>query len=265
MEIYRQTSNGKDVFFLPIRSHMKAVNHRGYNTVAPENTMPAYKLSVQMGFRYVETDISFTSDNVPVLLHDATIDRTSNGTGSISSMTLAQARTYDFGAWKAAEYAGTKIPTLEEFLIFCRNSGLHPYLELKDNGDYTQSQIRMVVDMVHQLGLAGNVTYISFSSNYLDWVKEYDPFARLGYVVRAITQTQVNKAIALRSDYNEVFFDNKTCTAEEIALCKANGMPLEMWTISTKAAILALDDYVSGVTSNSANAEFVKFEQSMEE
>ena len=67
---------------------MISVNHRGYSTVAPENTLPAYKLSKKMGFDYVETDVCFTSDNIPVLLHDGTIDRTSNGSGDIDNMTF---------------------------------------------------------------------------------------------------------------------------------------------------------------------------------
>lgn len=64
-----------------------AVNHRGYSKDAPENTIPAYIMSKQKGFNYVECDVAFTKDGVAVLLHDSTIDRTSNGSGSISSMT----------------------------------------------------------------------------------------------------------------------------------------------------------------------------------
>ena len=91
---------------------VKGVNHRGYSTVAPENTLPAYVLSRKMGFQYAECDVSFTSDGVPVLLHDSTIDRTSDGSGSIGSLTLEEVRQYDFGSWKGEQYAGTKIPTL---------------------------------------------------------------------------------------------------------------------------------------------------------
>ena len=88
---------------------IKKVAHRGFSTIAPENTLPAYLLAKSKGFDYVECDISFTSDGVPVLLHDETITRTSNGTGAISSMTLATAKTFDFGLWKNASYAGTRI------------------------------------------------------------------------------------------------------------------------------------------------------------
>ena len=108
-----------------------SVNHRGYSTVAPENTLPAYKLSKRMGFNYVETDVSFTSDGVAMLLHDATIDRTSNGSGTLANMTYDEVRQYDFGSWKSSAYAGTVIPTLAEFLSLCKNIMLHPSHQAK--------------------------------------------------------------------------------------------------------------------------------------
>ena len=120
--------------------NVKAINHRGFSTEAPENTIPAYIMSKNKGFTYVEADVSFTSDGVAVLLHDATIDRTSDGTGNISSMTYEYALQYDFGSWFSAEYAGVKIPTFTEFVTLCKRLGLHPYIELKSNGSYTQSR-----------------------------------------------------------------------------------------------------------------------------
>lgn len=90
---------------------VNSVNHRGYNTIAPENTLPAYKLSRKMGFECVETDVAFTSDGVAVLLHDGTINRTArNADGTsisssidIGSITYDQALDYDFGIWKSAD------------------------------------------------------------------------------------------------------------------------------------------------------------------
>lgn len=135
--------------------NVKAVNHRGYSAEAPENTLPAYVMSKKKGFTYVECDVSFTSDGVAVLLHDATINRTSNGTGNINSLTYAKVATYDFGAWFneanpdiAIDYTGVKIPTFSEFIILCKRLGLHPYIELKSSGSYTQDQITQIVTEV---------------------------------------------------------------------------------------------------------------------
>ena len=258
MKVFDYSGNLADLVAYPIISFMKGVNHRGYSSDAPENTLPAYILSYHKGFRYVECDISFTSDGVPVLLHDSTIDRTSNGSGNISSLTFDQVRSYDFGSWKSAEYEGTKIPSLAEFLTLCRNLGLHPYLELKSNGNYTDAQIQSIVDLVEQYGLKGNVSYISFSKSFLNVVSNYDPCARLGYVVSSITSTVISEATALRSGKNEVFLDSSSYTSAAIALCKGGSLPLEVWTVDSESTIANIDDYISGVTSNSLNAGDIK-------
>lgn len=234
--------------------NVKGVNHRGYNSVAPENTIPAYKLSKQNGFFYVETDISFTSDGVPVLLHDATIDRTSNGTGNIGSLTYADVRQYDFGSWKSSTYAGTKIPSFEEFLNLCKNIVLHPYIELKNNGSYTQAQIESLVDMVKSYGMLGKVTWISFSATYLGYVKAYDTLDRLGYLSSsAISSSMITTCENLKTDDNEVFLDIKytSVNSEGVELAKSAEIPLEIWTVDAASGITGMNKYVSGVTSDS--------------
>ena len=162
---------------------IKNINHRGYSATAPENTLSAYKLSKQNGFKYVECDVSFTSDGVAVLLHDTTIDRTSNGTGSIKDLTFEELRTLDFGSWKSITYEGELIPSFEEFISLCKKIGLYPYIELKTNDSYSTEQIYGLIDIVRRYGMLDKVTWISFSSSYLNTIKEYYNKARLGYIV----------------------------------------------------------------------------------
>ena len=247
----------------PADEVVKGVAHRGYSSVAPENTLPAYRLAKEKGFFYVETDVSFTSDGVPVCLHDATIDRTSNGTGNINSLTWAQVQTYDFGSWKSADYAGTKIPSLEQFLVLCRNIALHPYIELKNSATYTESQIQSIVDMVEACGLKGKVTYISFSSTYLGYVKAYDASARLGYLVSTMNSTAISTAQGLQTTSNEVFIDTSATGSTAVSLCKAAHLPMEVWTIDSASTIKGLDPYITGVTSNELIAGRILYEEGM--
>lgn len=233
--------------------NIKSVNHRGYNTVAPENTISAFKLSKKMGFDYVETDVSFTSDGVAVCLHDSTIDRTSNGTGNISNLTFAEVRNFDFGSWKSQDYAGEKIPSFDEFVLLCKNLGLHPYIELKSNSNYSNEQIYGLVDVVKKYGMKGKVSWISFNVNFLKTIKEYDEKARLGYIVGAIAETSISGATQLKTEGNEVFIDAEydLLTDDAVALSVAADIPLEVWTVNTSSALYSLDAYVSGVTSDS--------------
>lgn len=230
--------------------NVHSVNHRGYSASAPENTIPAYIKSKEMGFTYVEADVSFTSDGVAVLLHDSTIARTSNGSGSISAMTYAEASKYDYGSWKSTAYTGTRIPTFEEFIILCKRIGLHPYIELKQHGAYTQEQIQSLVSMVKNCGMAGKVTWISFAPSYLEYVKSADPSARLGYLVSSVTDAVITTAQGLQTDTNEVFLDSSDYDADAVSLCQAAGLPLEIWTINTASTIKNMDAYITGVTSD---------------
>lgn len=232
-----------------INYFVNSVNHRGdYN--APENTLSAYRKSAENGFTMVECDVSFTKDGYAVLLHDDTVDRTSNGSGRIDSLTLEEVRALDFGSWKSVEYAGEKIPTFEEFILLCRNLSLHPYIELKSGA--TAEQAKQVVQTVIRYGMRGKVSFLSFEADLLKAVTEVDPEARIGYVVSVVTIKNILSAMELRTGKNEVFIDSYYLSAQPsaVAMCMEQFLPLEVWTVDTESDILALDPYVSGVTSN---------------
>lgn len=237
--------------------NFRSVAHRGLSSVAPENTIPAYRAARAAGFRYAETDVSFTSDGVPVLLHDASIDRTSNGTGNLSSLTYAQVREYDFGSWFSSAFAGTKIPSFEEFIVFCKDVGLHPYIELKSNGAYTQAQIEGLVDMVEACGMKGKVTWISFNASYLGYVKSHDADARLGYLLYdSITDANITTANGLKTSTNEVFIDVRAISSDVVSKALAAHIPLETWKPCSVTGdwsvtdLLSLAPYFTGITTN---------------
>lgn len=227
----------------------KSVNHRGYNTVAPENTIPAFILSKQKGFDYVECDVRFTSDGVPVLIHNETIDNTSNGSGSIALMTYEQVLQYDFGRWKSAEYAGTRIATFAEFIRLCRDLGLHPYIELK--GGMTEDQIASLLYIVAQHSMTRNVTWISFVYTNLGYVANYDNSARLGCLMHTVTADALTQAQGLRNGINQVYVSAGEYTADAVAMVKAAGLPMEVFTINNAQTVVGLDPYITGVTSDS--------------
>lgn len=237
-------------------SCVNSVAHRGYSTDAPENTLSAYRLAKKKGFACVECDVSFTSDGYAVLLHDASVDRTSDGTGNISDMTLSQARALDFGSWKSAKYAGEKIPTFDEFIVLCKRLGLHPYIELKAG---TEEQIKSLVNVVRRAGMNGKITWISFDLKCLEYIKAVDAKARLGYVTYYIDEDIINTSKKLLSGHNEVFIDCSYNGVYSAAakLCADAEIPLETWTLNDESKILGLDVYISGVTSDSIIASNV--------
>jgi len=229
---------------------INSVNHRGFSCLAPENTLTAYKMSAYQGFTMAECDVQFTSDNIPVLLHDNTVDRTSNGTGAIGSMTLEQAKTLDFGSWKAPKYKGEKIPTFDEFIALCRQINLHPYIEIK--AALTTERAQMLVNIVKRYGMIDDVTWISFGADSLQKIVEAYDKARVGYVVNDVTNAVITSALNLRTGKNEVFIDCNYGAVgdDDIALCMKESIPLEVWTVNSVAAMQKVNPYVSGFTSD---------------
>ena len=263
--VTKETAESFDDNIIPltaaINSNVKSINHRGYKT-APENTLSAYRLSKAKGFDIVECDITLTSDGIAVLLHDDTIDRTSNGTGTITDMTLEEVRAYDFGSWRGVEYAGEQIPTFEEFIALCRNIGLHPYIEVKPSGGFTQDDVDTLVDTVKKYGMHGKVTWISSGSAELQLIKTADPTARLGFVSGSSVEPWVINVIkSLKSDTNEVFIDAYyTITAESVTTCLSENIPLEVWGATSTEHIIDSNHYISGFTTDDIIAGVVLYD-----
>lgn len=268
------TDNTKDsdleMGIITINSNVRAINHRGYNKVAPENTIPAYILSKRKGFNYVECDVSFTSDGVPVILHDSTINRTArnsdgteiSSTVNITDITYEEALEYDFGIYKGSEYAGTTIPTLKELVELCRNIGLHLYIELKSTGS-SQQLVEDCADIVRDAGMENHVTWISFSDTLLGYIKAVEPSAHLALVVNSVTSAKISEAEALKTTTNDVIVDSGSWTSAEIALCRQAKLPMEVWTVDTASTIIGLDPYISGVTSDDLNAGYLLYKNVM--
>ena len=146
----------------PLFYSTQLMAHRGTST-APENTMSAYKQAYANGLRMMETDIKFSSDNIPVLLHDDTIDRTSNGSGTCSSIPLETLKTYDFGSWFSPSFAGEKIPTLAEFLVFCKTHNCVAELDLAES-NYDEPHLATIYRVVKQCGMLKNTVFTVYNS-----------------------------------------------------------------------------------------------------
>ena len=139
--------------------------HRGAAS-APENTLPAIELAIEQGYKHIEIDLEFTSDNVCVLLHDTSIDRTSDGTGKIYDMTYEDALQYDFGSWKSPEYAGTKIPKLEEALLLCKRHNVCLQLDIASTAktNINIDNLTEMLNVINRTGMIKNVDICAYAN-----------------------------------------------------------------------------------------------------
>ena len=104
--------------------HVLVIGHRGNPADTPENTLASIASAFALGCDLVEVDVRLTRDGVPVIMHDETVDRTTNGTGNVADLTLAELKALDAGSWKDARFAGERIPTLAEALRAARGKGM---------------------------------------------------------------------------------------------------------------------------------------------
>ena len=147
--------------------------HRGDRSAAPENTLPALQSALDGSMVYVETDIRLSADGVPVLIHDSTVDRTTNGSGAVSSLTLAELEALDAGSWFAKAYAGLRIPTLDSFLRLLAASDKKALLELK--GEWSEDALASVTLLIDSHGLGRRVVLASFHVDTLAGMQNAAP------------------------------------------------------------------------------------------
>lgn len=140
-------------------------SHRGGGATAPENTLAAVSGALAGGFEYVEVDVALTADGHPVLMHDAKVDRTTNGSGRLDSLTLAEVRALDAGSWFDPSFAGTRVPTLVEFLDLLAQSGGRAIIELK--GEWDAAAADRALAEVTSRDLASRVAIASFDARSL--------------------------------------------------------------------------------------------------
>lgn len=163
-----------------IGSHGKCaeiIAHRGFLLQFPENTLVAFRKSLSLGASGVELDVQMSSDGVPVVIHDKTIDRTTNGHGPVSGMTFKQLRKYDAGIKFALAYRSEKIPSLREALWTIKGKG-KVIIEVKET--VNKAGLELVLKEIYMCGMEKWSTLISFDINQLEYLRQLDSNIVLG-------------------------------------------------------------------------------------
>lgn len=156
--------------------NMRLGGHRGHSAGAPENTLSAFRKAFEYAgpLATCETDLSITSDGELVLMHDKTVDRTTNGHGIVQKMTYSEIAKLDAGSWFSDEFVGERVPRLRDALQLARELGIIYQLELKiyDRNEILFPKLRALID---ELGCADLLQFSSFDYVQLKAVKEAIP------------------------------------------------------------------------------------------
>jgi glycerophosphoryl diester phosphodiesterase len=212
------------------------IGHRGAAGHAPENTLAAIQKGIALGVNFVEIDVRRTADGVLVVLHDATVNRTTNGKGRVDRLSLQEVKQLNAGD-------GEHIPTLEEVLkVATGKTGL--MLELK-----TRGTARQAAETVHQAGFRDSVIYASFLHDELQHVRTVDPDASLMALFGGLPRASVVRAIKYGSSCAGLRHDK--ATRGLVDSFHRSGLRVFVYTANAPSDIQrALSLGVDGVISN---------------
>jgi len=162
---------------------MDIIAHRGASSYAPENTLPAFQKAIEQGADAIELDVRCTKDGIPIVCHDATINRTSNGKGYLHNMTLDELKSYRFFHTFKKRYPQVTIPTLEEVLLFLRTENITLHLEIKQGPHIDRTIEQKIVSLIYKYDFEERCIYSSFDHYSLVRVHKLDPRAKLGFLL----------------------------------------------------------------------------------
>ncbi|WP_416149333.1 glycerophosphodiester phosphodiesterase [Salipaludibacillus sp. HK11] len=150
---------------------MQIIAHRGNKKYTPENTMAAFISAATYPIDGVEFDLQWSKDQVPVVIHDPTIDRTTNGRGAVRSFTLQELKQFDAGSYFHESFRGEKIPSFADVLNWAKGTKLDLHVELKQQRDQPSLFVESCLHEIDKSGLSNRVVISTFYHSYISEIK----------------------------------------------------------------------------------------------
>ncbi|MDR7273456.1 glycerophosphodiester phosphodiesterase [Catenuloplanes atrovinosus] len=227
------------------------IAHRGYSAIAPENTMAALVAGLRAGADQLEVDVHTSADGVPVVIHDYTLERTTDGTGRVADHPVAALTALDAGGWHSAAHRGEPVPTLARVLdLIAAHPGVGLLLEVKPSA--TRAQTATMIDEIVARDLAGRVLLQSFDEAVLRDARDLAPAGlRLGLLREALDDDPVAAARDLGCvAYNPGVDALLAAPSRAVAALDA-GLLVMVWTTDDEREWRALADLgVTGIITN---------------
>ncbi|MEV0286793.1 glycerophosphodiester phosphodiesterase family protein [Kribbella sp. NPDC050820] len=243
------TPLAKESFIRKPGAPLRVWAHRGGSSAAPENTAASDEVARRARAEWIENDVQPTKDGVPVILHDTTVDRTTDGAGAVRSLTAEQVAGLDAGSWFAPAYVGQRVPTLASQLDGLKTRGGNLLLEVK--GEHTRASVERIVQEIHSRGMSSRVFVQSFEPQHLRWVRELAPELPLGLLRSTLDPDPVAIAKDLElSAYNpsDAAFQTRPGIVGEL---HAAGVAVNVWTVDDATRWNALEKAgVDGIITN---------------
>lgn len=226
------------------------VAHRGASAYAPENTIAAFDKAVEMKADYIEIDVQRSKDGKLVLIHDTTVDRTTDGSGKVGNLTFKELRDLDAGSWKGEQFAGAQIPTFDEILDRYHGK-IGILIELKAPELYPGIEENVAKELKERnLDKPQNEKIIvqSFNHKSMKKMNELLPKVPIGVLTSSSADT-TEQALQEFSTYADYFNPSYGIVTEDLVnQVHSLGMKIGSWTVrSQEAAAFLLDVGVDAI------------------
>jgi len=212
--------------------------HRGFSGQYPENTPAAFRAAIAAGADMVELDVHLTRDDEVVVIHDDTLERTTDGKGAVADRTLAELKRLDAGSWFAPRFAGERIPALAEVLALTRGR-IRVNIELKKGKrafPYTMEELAdRTLAVVEGAGMADQVLFSSFDPVAVDRVRSVRPRLPIALIVDKPWETPEDPGGGTR--YPALNCRTTVLTEANIRRARAEKIEVHVWTVNTREAM----------------------------
>ncbi len=203
------------------------IAHRGASTLAPENSLPAFRLAGEYGYWGAECDASVTKDGVWVLMHDQSVDRMTNGRGPVDSFTLEEIRKLKIDAGANGRfYTDLQVPTLEEFLQICREYDMTPVIEIKSVREDTDYDT--LADLLRQTRAEDRAIVLSFDDQKLQKLREISP-VQMMLLSNRPSKASVDRVLELGNC--DLALEYRHCSGTLVDYAKEKGILLGVYTV----------------------------------
>ncbi len=226
---------------------MLVIGHRGASGHAPENTLAAFRKAVSLGAAFVETDLQLSRDAHFVAIHDATVNRTTNGRGAVHDLTLAELRQLDAGSWFGSEFSGERIPTLEEILQFSKKNDVVFYLELKPGGSWGGEHA--LIGALRDTGEIPRAVVISFDPSMVLNLHMIEPTLMTGLLYDGQMEKPVEKAVEIGA--RQLIARGDLVTPALLERARKKDLQVVCWTVNHPAHMrMLMEAGVHGIMSD---------------
>ncbi len=217
------------------------IGHRGASAYAPMNTLPAFELAAAQGADGIELDVWLCKSGEVVVLHDATVNATTDGTGTVWSLTLDELKALDAGSWKDEGFAGTRIPTLDE-VFSAVGRYLYINVEIKSHPDMLPGIETAVAAAVSRHGLEERVLISSFDPAVLIRFAQAAPGAALAFLEHPQTPPQAYITVDTALTYQARHPHHSMVDAAYMERAGASDKRVHVWTVNDPEDALRLRD-----------------------